>query len=97
MSMEDYFQTATSNLEWPPSEFWSSTYWDYTTALVGFMKATKQGYWAEPEFGDEITERDVKDMRKTVTRLTKEFPDGRLQGDIAQKWKEARKKNARKD
>lgn len=32
---------------WTPQVFWSSTYWEYSNALVGYMKFHRMGKWGE--------------------------------------------------
>ena len=66
-------ETACGVLEWTPQVFWSSTFFEYSHTVVGYMKKNKLGKWGSGFILDYWNEDDFKKAKEELKEINKDI------------------------
>ena len=75
-----FFQVACGALGWRPTDFWESTFWEFSNTQVGYMKSNGIGPWSDKgQSGRDFRKDEVDDIIKSINKEKEDNPDGLVQ------------------
>ena len=77
---------------WSPSDFWDSTFFDFSNCYDGYCRANAIGKYKKPEYqvGAAWNRSDVAKAKAALERQRKEDPDGQIDKKDKARWRAAK-------